>query len=79
MNSIYYLFNNDFKKVSKDKHALKRMIAATDEDYSVLESFGLYDHSDYPSQAAPAIQGCLLFDNENLSQIASEQGCEGNI
>lgn len=40
MNSIYYLFNNDFKKVSKDKHALKRMIEATDEGFSVLEGLG---------------------------------------
>jgi len=40
MNSIYYLFNNDFKKVSKDKHALKRMIEATDEGFSVLEKLG---------------------------------------
>ena len=40
MNSTYYLFNNDFKKVSKDKHALKRMIEATDEGFSVLERLG---------------------------------------
>ena len=40
MNSIHYLNNFDFKKIAKNKEALKQMISAMDEGFMVLEKLG---------------------------------------
>ncbi|PEL07588.1 ketopantoate reductase family protein [Bacillus sp. AFS017336] len=40
MNSIHYLNNFDFKKISKNKIALTQMISAMDEGFMILEKLG---------------------------------------
>ncbi|QKE72953.1 ketopantoate reductase family protein [Arthrobacter citreus] len=40
MNSIHYLNNFDFKKISKNKEALTQMISAMDEGFMILEKLG---------------------------------------
>lgn len=58
MNSTYYLWNNDFDKMAKDKRALRRMIAATEEGFQVLEKSG------YP--IIPSVQAKLFSQYKNI-------------
>ena len=62
MNSVYYLFDNDLKKVSNDKYAMKRMIDATAEGISVLEKLGY--------TITPAIQAKLVRQYRGLYNFA---------
>ncbi|KAB8126151.1 ketopantoate reductase family protein [Gracilibacillus oryzae] len=59
MNSIHYINNFDFKKIAKDKKALRQMVSTMDEGFTVLERLGY--------QIDPAIQVKLVRRHRNFT------------